>query len=58
MKVKDALRAFGSKAEIARVLGISRAAVAQWPMDGSVPLLRAYQLQDVLCKRSKRKRVA
>jgi hypothetical protein len=46
MKTRDVLRVFGSYAEIARVLGISRQAVQSWGDD--VPLLRSYQLREIM----------
>ena len=46
MKTRDVLRVFGSYAEIARALGISRQAVQSWGDD--VPLLRSYQLKEIM----------
>lgn len=39
------LKIFGTGNEIARQLGISRAAVAKWPRDRAIPPLRLLQLQ-------------
>jgi hypothetical protein len=46
METSEAIRLFGSKAEIARALGISRAAVTCW--GAVVPPLRVYQLREIL----------
>ena len=46
MKTRDVLRVFGSYAEIARALGISRQAVQSWGDD--VPPLRSYQLREIM----------
>jgi len=43
MKTKFVIERAGSAADVARMLGITRSAVAQWGED--VPELRAYQLQ-------------
>jgi DNA-binding transcriptional regulator YdaS (Cro superfamily) len=45
MKTITAVRYFGSKAALARVLGISRQAVTDWGED--VPELRAFQLAEM-----------
>lgn len=44
MKVKDAIERYGSKAEIARILGIARQSINNWGDD--VPPLRVYQLKE------------
>lgn len=44
MKTETAIQLAGSSAELARILGLSRAAISQWPED--VPLLRVYQLRE------------
>lgn len=43
MKTEEAVKHFGSKANLARALGIKRQAVVQW--GEYVPLGRAYQIQ-------------
>ncbi|WP_434939171.1 Cro/CI family transcriptional regulator [Shewanella sp. HL-SH8] len=43
MKTKDAISHFGSKSQLAKVLGVSKGAISQWPDD--VPELRAYQIE-------------
>lgn len=43
MKTADAIRHFGTQAALARALGVSKQAVAQW--GEVVPDGRAYQLQ-------------
>lgn len=53
MKKEEALRLFGSASNLARVLGITRQAVSRWADD--VPLLRAYQIRDVLAARKDQK---
>ena len=52
MKKKDVIEFYGSAAEAGRKLGISRAAVGQWP--DIVPSLRAYQIQAVTRGKIKR----
>lgn len=54
MKTIEAVAIFGSKAEVARNLGISRAAVTDWGDD--VPPLRVYQIREILENRQKEKR--
>lgn len=44
MKTETAIKLAGTSAELARILGLSRAAISQWPDD--VPLLRVYQLKE------------
>jgi transcriptional regulator with XRE-family HTH domain len=39
------VKIFGTGIEVARVLGISGAAVAKWPKDKPIPELRLLQLQ-------------
>lgn len=43
MKTKDAISYFGSQAELARALGISRQSVKGWGT--KVPLARQYQIE-------------
>lgn len=45
MKTNDVLIYFGSKAEIGRVLGVSKSAISQW--GNEVPPLRAYQIEQI-----------
>lgn len=45
MKTETAIQLAGTSAELARVLGLSRAAISQWPDD--VPPLRVYQLREM-----------
>lgn len=42
----DAIKYFGSRANLARALGISRAAVSYW--GEQVPALRAYQIREIM----------
>lgn len=49
MLTADAIKHFGSRAAIARALGISRSAVSYW--GEHVPALRAYQLRELLAAR-------
>lgn len=44
MKTETAITLAGTSAELARILGLSRAAISQWPDD--VPPLRVYQLRE------------
>ena len=46
MTKEEAIAAFGSAKAIAEALGITEAAVSQWP--DIVPELRQYQLREVL----------
>jgi DNA-binding transcriptional regulator YdaS (Cro superfamily) len=43
MRKADAIAAFGTAAELARALGITRAAIHQW--GDTVPLARQYQVE-------------
>lgn len=45
MKTIDVIRHFGSAANVARAIRISRSAVCQWGEE--VPPLRAYQIREV-----------
>jgi len=49
MKTDDAIAAFGSASELARVLGITRQSVSKWSED--VPPLRVYQITEILEQR-------
>jgi hypothetical protein len=49
MKTKEAIAAFGRRADLARALGITRQAVSRWGED--VPDLRVYQIREVLRQR-------
>lgn len=44
MKTKDAIKAAGSAAELARILNITPSAVSQW--DDDIPDLQEYRLKD------------
>jgi len=59
MKKSQAVREFGSQAELARRLGIHRASVAGWSKLGRehVPLLRQLQIQHLTGGRLKARRV-
>jgi DNA-binding transcriptional regulator YdaS (Cro superfamily) len=46
MKTEEAVRLAGTAAELARLLGISRAAVSKW--GDEVPPLRAYQIRELI----------
>lgn len=56
MKKMDAIAAFGSASELARALGIKRQSVSKWSED--VPLLRAYQIEEILSQRTEDEGVA
>lgn len=43
MKTKDAIRFFGTQAELARALGITRQSIKSW--GETVPLARQYQIE-------------
>jgi hypothetical protein len=45
MKTDQAIKLAGTSAELARLLGVSRAAISQWPE--TVPPLRVYQLKEL-----------
>jgi len=45
VKTSDAIRFFGSKAELARALGIKRQAITSWR--DRVPLARQYQIEQL-----------
>ena len=43
MKTRDAIKHFGTQAELARALGIQRQSIKSWGED--VPLARQYQIE-------------
>jgi len=45
MQTKEAVKHFGSQTAVGKALGITKGAVSNWK--GTVPLLRAYQLQEI-----------
>lgn len=52
MKVEDAIKNFGSVAQLAAALGISVQAVYQW--GDVVPPLRAYQIKELIGNKNSR----
>lgn len=56
MKTNEAIELLGSVKEIADALGISVQAVYQW--GDSVPRLRAYEIREVVAKRSDQAAIA
>jgi DNA-binding transcriptional regulator YdaS (Cro superfamily) len=48
IKKKDAIAAAGNAAELARLLGISRASISEW--GDEVPRLQAFRLKQVFPK--------
>lgn len=46
MKKSDAVKHFGQKIDLAKALGVSPAAVTQWPEDG-IPMRRQYELERI-----------
>lgn len=44
MRFDDVIQHYGTQAEAARQLGVTRAAVWQWRLEG-IPLLRQYQIE-------------
>ena len=45
--LKEIIKWFGSQVELARQLGITQAAVAQWVADEKVPPYRAIQIERI-----------
>ena len=45
---REAVAMYRSQAALARALGISKAAVSQWPEDGSIPSPQAMRLRYLL----------
>ena len=45
--LKEIIKWFGSQVELARQLGMTQAAVAQWVADEKVPLYRAIQIERI-----------
>ncbi len=45
MTLKEALKHFDTKADLARALGISKQAVNRWDMEDQIPELRALTLK-------------
>lgn len=48
MTPKQLLKIYGSQAEIARALGVTRQAVLRWFKEDKIPALRLYQIQCVV----------
>lgn len=48
MKTMDVVKRYGSKAAVARALGITQNAVVQW--GETVPIFRQYQLRELEAK--------
>lgn len=44
-KINDLIEFYGSQSALAKVLGVSRVAVSQWCDAGSLPPLRAVQIE-------------
>ena len=47
MQTTDVITYYGSPAEVARILGISRAAVSKWAKEGIVPEGSAYKIESL-----------
>ena len=45
--LKEIIKWFGSQIELARQLGVTQAAVAQWVADAKVPPYRAIQIERI-----------
>ena len=45
--IQEIIRQFGSQVELARQLGVTQAAVAQWVGDAKVPPYRAIQIERI-----------
>ena len=45
--LKEIIKWFGSQVELARQLGVTQAAVAQWVADENVPPYRAIQIERI-----------
>lgn len=45
--IQEIIQRFGSQVELARQLGVTQAAVAQWVADGNVPPYRAIQIERI-----------
>ena len=45
--INEIIRRFGSQVELARQLGVTQAAVAQWVSDEKVPPYRAIQIERI-----------
>jgi DNA-binding transcriptional regulator YdaS (Cro superfamily) len=45
--IQEIIRQFGSQVELARQLGVTQAAVAQWVSDEKVPPYRAIQIERI-----------
>ena len=45
--LKEIIKWFGSQVELARKLGVTQAAVAQWVADEKVPPYRAIQIERI-----------
>lgn len=45
--IQEIIQQFGSQVELARQLGVTQAAVAQWVADEKVPAYRAIQIERI-----------
>ena len=45
--IQEIIQQFGSQVELARQLGVTQAAVAQWVVDEKVPPYRAIQIERI-----------
>lgn len=45
--INEIIRRFGSQVELARQLGVTQAAVAQWVSDERIPPYRAIQIERI-----------
>lgn len=52
MTKDEAIALFGSRAEMARALGVTRQAVSKWDKD-KLPPLRVYQIKELQAKKDK-----
>ena len=46
MKKSDAIKHFGRKIDLAKALGVSPAAITQWPEE-NIPMRRQYELERI-----------
>ena len=53
MKTKQAIKLFGNKNRLAKALGLTRQAVQAW--GPNVPMLRAYQIRELLAAQEEKK---
>jgi hypothetical protein len=51
MKISEAIAHYGSQAQLARAIGVTRQAVHAWLLAGAIPELQQYKLESLTGRR-------